>query len=90
MLQQQVILSWKVMARYWKEAMEENFLKKSKVTKYFPFHKYKTCTYVLFLRLVGIYRHAQFHITTPQPVISIMYFSPTLRPISAPLAEGVH
>ena len=42
------------------------------------------------------YRHAQFHITTPQRVIRIMHYSPTLRHIPAPavctrnLAEGVH
>ena len=42
------------------------------------------------------YRHAQFHITTPQTVIRIMHYSPTLRHIAAPdvctrtLAEGVH
>ena len=43
------------------------------------------------------YRHAQFHITTtPQRVIHIMHYSPTLRHIPAPavctrtLAEVVH
>ena len=42
------------------------------------------------------FRHAQFHITTPQRVIGIMHYSHTLRHISAPavctrtLAEGAH
>ena len=32
------------------------------------------------------YRHAQFHISTPQKVIRIMHYSPTLRHIPAPAA----
>ena len=46
----------------------------------------------IFIFWVEFYRHAQFHITTPQRVIRSMHYGPTLRnvPATRTLAEGIH